>query len=918
MKIVFQNLIVIFSFVAYNYFCLAKDNIKIGLFFNENQMHDLFNWEIIQDQAHPEIEFEASKPIVVPETDSFEIKKIACAAFSSENGYSAVFGPRHLISSGTIQSACSNFAVPCISTQWIPMNTQLNPYTLNVYPDANFLSQGLAMIVKSLDWDRFVIVYENEDSLTKLQDVLKLQLYQDESDSNSVLIKQLGTGPDYRPLLKDISTLHPQRLILDCNVDKITEILIQAKEVKLLDDFSTRIFLTSLDAHTINFKELKIVTNITAIRLFDPAQESVRSITRIYYPKISPEKLRLEMALQHDAELLLVKAMNSLKEKYPNTDLSSQRKYCNTSEIYKDLFNLVGEMQEVTVPEGEGLTGEFRLENGKRELFTLELIEVNNPDNPKSPIGIWRSDNPESIHLTRNATERERELQVRMQNYNFIVSSKLGKPYLMYSRIEGAMGNARFRGFSMDIITEVAKEMKINFTFELADRNLATSIVDDLVNRRADMGICDFTITQQRSEQIDFSLPFMSLGISILHSEIEQEEIDNMYGFMRPFSWTVWIYIITLYLVISFAILLIARLDPADWENPHPCNPKPEEIENIWGIKNCLWLTLGSIMTQGCDILPKGICSRIAAAMWWFFSLIMTSTYTANLAAFLTMSKKDESIKSVEDLANQNKIKYGVMSNGSTQTFFENSNNSLYQKMWATMKNENPSVFESSNDKGVERVLNTKKGLYAFFMESPQIEYELERHCGLKKIGQFLDSKSYGIGVPLGAEYRHTINAAILKLQENGRLNELKEKWWKHEDLEDKQCSGGGGEVMKDELTLANVGGAFIVLAAGIGFAFILAFIEFLWNVHNISVEEHISYFEALKCEIKFACNIRVTKKAAKPVISDSSSSKSESGRSMARTVLAGAGSFLNINASVLNRLAQDRNFTPEYISDNH
>lgn len=65
-----------------------------------------------------------------------------------------------------------------------------------------------------------------------------------------------------------------------------------------------------------------------------------------------------------------------------------------------------------------------------------------------------------------------------------------------------------------------------------------------------------------------------------------------------------------------------------------------------------------------------------------------------------------------------------------------------------------------------------------------------------------------------------------------------------------------------------------------------------------------MTYFEALKCEIKFACNIKVTKKAVKHVISESSSEKSVDGRSMARTVLAGAGSILNINASVLNRLA--------------
>lgn len=49
-----------------------------------------------------------------------------------------------------------------------------------------------------------------------------------------------------------------------------------------------------------------------------------------------------------------------------------------------------------------------------------------------------------------------------------------------------------------------------------------------------------------------------------------------------------------------------------------------------------------------------------------------------------------------------------------------------------------------------------------------------------------------------------------------------------------------GVEDKEDKLTLSNVGGAFIVLAAGIGVAFVFAFIEFLWNVKTISVEEHV------------------------------------------------------------------------------
>ena len=42
-----------------------------------------------------------------------------------------------------------------------------------------------------------------------------------------------------------------------------------------------------------------------------------------------------------------------------------------------------------------------------------------------------------------------------------------------------------------------------------------------------------------------------------------------------------------------------------DWENPHPCDKNNDELENTWNLKNCFWLTMGSMMGQGCDLLPK-------------------------------------------------------------------------------------------------------------------------------------------------------------------------------------------------------------------------------------------------------------------------------------------------------------------------
>lgn len=74
---------------------------------------------------------------------------------------------------------------------------------------------------------------------------------------------------------------------------------------------------------------------------------------------------------------------------------------------------------------------------------------------------------------------------------------------------------------------------------------------------------------------------------------------------------------------------------------------------------------------------PAGF-QRLVASVWWFFALIVISSYTANMAAFLTMVRMEASIESVEDLAKQNKIKYGVLAGGSTESFFKVSGDSTF------------------------------------------------------------------------------------------------------------------------------------------------------------------------------------------------------------------------------------------------
>ena len=69
-------------------------------------------------------------------------------------------------------------------------------------------------------------------------------------------------------------------------------------------------------------------------------------------------------------------------------------------------------------------------------------------------------------------------------------------------------------------------------------------------------------------------------------------------------------------------------------------------------------------------IFFRAVSTRMVAGMWWFFTLIMISSYTANLAAFLTVERMESPIESAEDLSKQSTIKYGCLKGGSTAAFF--------------------------------------------------------------------------------------------------------------------------------------------------------------------------------------------------------------------------------------------------------
>ncbi|KAH0624877.1 hypothetical protein JD844_032752, partial [Phrynosoma platyrhinos] len=668
-----------------------------------------------------------------------------------------------------------------------------------------------------------------ESGLIRLQELIKAP-----SRYNiKIKIRQLPSGnKDARPLLKEMKKGKEFYVIFDCSHDTAAEILKQD--------------LFALDLEPYRYSGV----NMTGFRLLNIDSVQVASVIekwsmeRLQAPP-KPETglldgmMTTEAALIYDAVYLVAVA----SQRASQMTVSSLQ--CHRHKPWRfgpRFMNLIKEAR------WDGLTGRitFNKTDGLRKDFDLDIISLKEEGTEK--IGVWNSNS--GLNMTDNNKDRSTNITDSLANRTLIVTTILEDPYVMYKKSDKPLyGNDRFEGYCLDLLKELSNILGFIYEVKLVsdgkygaqnDKGEWNGMVKELIDHKADLAVAPLTITYVREKVIDFSKPFMTLGISILYRKPNGTN-PGVFSFLNPLSPDIWMYVLLACLGVSCVLFVIARFTPYEWYNPHPCNPDSDVVENNFTLLNSFWFGVGALMQQGSELMPKALSTRIVGGIWWFFTLIIISSYTANLAAFLTVERMESPIDSADDLAKQTKIEYGAVRDGSTMTFFKKSKISTYEKMWAFMSSRQQTALVKNNDEGIQRVLTTD---YALLMESTSIEYVTQRNCNLTQIGGLIDSKGYGVGTPIGSPYRDKITIAILQLQEEGKLHMMKEKWWRGNgcpEEDSKEASALGVE---------NIGGIFIVLAAGLVLSVFVAIGEFIYKSRkNSDIEQAFCFFYGLQCK---------------------------------------------------------------------
>ncbi len=120
------------------------------------------------------------------------------------------------------------------------------------------------------------------------------------------------------------------------------------------------------------------------------------------------------------------------------------------------------------------------------------------------------------------------------------------------------------------------------------------------------MAVAPLTVNFKRAQVVDFTKPFLSLGISILY-RIPGEQQPSLFSFMNPLSMDIWLYILVALITVTGGMFVITRVTPYEWNpvrsscyfggvshhskyildpaNPAPPPPPPVELCNQYSFR---------------------------------------------------------------------------------------------------------------------------------------------------------------------------------------------------------------------------------------------------------------------------------------------------------------------------------------------
>ncbi|KRY54325.1 Glutamate receptor 1, partial [Trichinella britovi] len=876
-------IILLFSSENYSY----PRTIPIGIIYREGEtaITEVINY-IQAKRQHEEqknmFKLDIRKAII-PKSDvenTWILTKTVCDLL--KQGVFAILAKGDIYWHSTLAAVSKEMQVPFINWM-LPPRGVFSQFEVSM---VSSFAEVVAEIINKKHWKQITFMYENAESLTALHEInMQLSNIASEIDVDLHRLPDVKKKFEFETFFNAFhKTYNAEGRVIVLHVSSVGKIenIVKALQSTHSSARNCHYLIASAGVSEVLMEGFKDGTlNITAVQLVSNQNwlytNYAVDLSRRLKLKNKLNLFTSEVAFVHDSVMVITNAIEQLLKKNYSMFYGSFRRDQFWNSGYPGIYCLPSEDSEnpdrpfktfdfgrviakqIRQTQIEGLSGAVEFDqDGRRSIVAANVIEVQYSGKTlvtSFTKSMWKQNvgllTDQSTVNFKRANPKE---VLPRTNVTRIVTTTLNAPFVMYRKdADHYEGNEKFEGYCVDLLKLISEKID-NFPYriQLAKDGRTGSpdangnwdgMIGELLRGEADLAVSSLVSNRARERVVDFSKPFMTTGISIMIKKPDNQYQSGLFSFMQPLSIEVWMYIVFAYIGISVVLFMVSRFSPSEWKFQE-ANGRACALSNDFSVYNCLWFTLAAFMQQGIDILPRSLPGRIASSAWWFFTLIIVSSYTANLAAFLTLEKMHAPIESVEDMAKQTKIKYGIQAGGTTAQFFKESTVQTYQRMWQFMISQSPSIFVNSYDEGIQRVRESK-GRYAFLLEATTNDYTNNRKpCDTMKVGGNLNTVGYGVATPFGSDLKSRINLAILELQEKGDLKMLENKWWYEKS--GGQCKTSTSGNLKTSLTHNKVAGIFYILMVGMLVAMFITFVEFLHRARVHARKQRIDLWSSM------------------------------------------------------------------------
>ncbi|KAI3473032.1 hypothetical protein Pfo_030115, partial [Paulownia fortunei] len=418
-----------------------------------------------------------------------------------------------------------------------------------------------------------------------------------------------------------------------------------------------------------------------------------------------------------------------------------------------------------------GLAGDFQLVDGQLQAPPFQIVNMVGPG--ARVIGYWMKEKGIVKELNFTSTANTNTYSTSKSNFGSTIwpgdtssspkgwviptngkKLRVGVPikdgFTEFVHVTWNSDNStQVEGYCIDVFDAVMAALPYGVPYEYIpfakpDHNMAGDY-NDLAYQNYDAAAGDVTIVANRSQYVDFTLPYTESGISM-----------NTWLFVKPLTWELWLTSFCSFVFIGVLIWILEHRINEDFRGP------------FWyQVGMIFWFAFSTMVFAHKERVVSNL-ARFVLIIWFLVVLILTQSYTASLASMLTVQKLQPKIRDANELI-KNKEYVGYMKGSFVYGFLKN------------MKFDESRLIQYDSPEQLDEFLSKGSGnggIAAAFHEIPYIKLFLGKYCSkYTTAGPIYKADGFGFVFPIGSPLVPDASRAILNVTEGQKMVEIENKW---------------------------------------------------------------------------------------------------------------------------------------------